>query len=292
LKILITGSSGFIGRNLVNKLIQFPDIKVFGLDIVPSKIDNLNYEHIESDLNDENYLNQINNEIDIIIHLAQSGKYRENHDGVMDMFNINLKSTINLLEYARKKQVDKFIFASTGNVYKATDKILQETDDCSPYGIYACTKYASELFIKNYSEYFSTIILRLFTVYGLGQQKMLIPKMIERIKNNEQIILAGDIGIQITPLFIDDCVNMFFQIINSDNSRDYDVFNLAGNEAINLSQIVQYLGTMMNIIPNILIDNSIKPAYLKGDNSKFIKSFNFSPEVKIKDGLKKVLAIK
>ena len=117
MNILITGSTGFIGKNLLRQLSDEGDAKVYAIcrkELIGFKADNVKF--IETDLSQKNWLQNVPGEIDVVVYLAQSYRYREFPDGAEDMLRINEQCVFEMLEWSRKNGVQKFIFASTGNV--------------------------------------------------------------------------------------------------------------------------------------------------------------------------------
>lgn len=158
-KILISGSSGFIGSNLIenlcvnNKLLYC----LYNTQLVV-KMNNTTY--IQQDFNKPLDISKLPQDIDCIIHLAATfNKKSENPE----LFQINTVSTLNLLDYGRKIGIKKFIFASTGGIYGYYTHPLKEENAKNPLDFYSLSKYESEILVDYYSQYFSTIILRFFS---------------------------------------------------------------------------------------------------------------------------------
>jgi len=254
LKILITGASGFVGANLIERLSR--KHVVYGL--VRNKRDfhcHTSVNVIEADLHNKDFVKSLPPDINVVVHLAQSPRYREFPDGAEDMIAINLHSTFMLLEWARKSKVQKFIFTSTANVYSQKDELLTEQCNTGPNSFYGATKLASEQLLVQYSQYFNIDILRVFTVYGPNQKNTLIPQIIDKIKCNKEIILASSIGIRITPIYIDDLVEVICKIICLNEQDKINILNACGDEEVTLAEIVIILEELLGInaltrIPN------------------------------------------
>ncbi|MBK9637419.1 MAG: NAD(P)-dependent oxidoreductase [Bacteroidetes bacterium] len=195
MRYLITGASGFIGRNLVKQLLSTNDdfelllvqrdLPVFNDKRVTVKLLDLNSDII-SNLKDENF--------DSIIHLAQSPHFRDFPDKASDIFNVNTRSVVELANLGISKGIKGFLFASTGSVYDLNGDILTESSPINASNFYAATKIASETLLVPYSSYFSVDILRIFNPYGPDQKGMLLPGLIDRIRNNEAIKLNSGKG--------------------------------------------------------------------------------------------------
>lgn len=256
--ILITGVTGYIGKTLSDTLLRDMEYK-----IIPVSRQN------GYDISCPGWTKKIpQDKVNIIIHLAQSRRYRDFPRETMDIFQVNVAATLELAEWARQHGVRRFIFTSTGNVYKPTlvMKKYSEEDICFTPSIYAATKLSAEHLLQPYSDFFEVVVMRLFGVYGPQQNQMLIADMIRRIKLGEQISLAGGVGIYITPLFIDDCVNILKCLSKVPITNPYLTLNVAGNEVLSLAEIIDVIGKQVNKKPVIEI-TSTPPKYFCGDNT-------------------------
>jgi nucleoside-diphosphate-sugar epimerase len=288
MKILITGSSGFIGQNLLKTLTKKNTDEIYGLDFCPIEYLKDKYIHITADIGSDDWIKQLPTDIETVIHLAQSKLYRSFPEGAADMVRVNIGVTFKLLEWSRKNCVKKFLFASTGNVYKPRKKILKETDSCQPNSMYAATKLSGENLVSQYGTFFQTIILRIFSVYGPGQTDMIIPSIIKYIKIGKEILLAQGVGLCFTPIHVSDCVEIIKRLINSTKLKHCEHFNLAGNEIISLSDIIQKVSTVLKKVPNIRYTND-KPKYLQGSNANICKALKYQPVISFDEGILKTI---
>lgn len=283
MKILITGASGFIGSNLLRLLSQKNHVYA----LVRNKKETactLKVKYLEVDLSQNDFVKCLPLGIDKVIHLAQSYRYRDFPDGVEDMVNINLNSTVSLLNWAKKNGVKHFIFSSTANVYSQTDEILTEESKTIPNSFYGASKLASELILAQYKNFFSVDILRLFTVYGPGQKGMLIPQIIEKIKLKNEIHLSSNIGIKFTPIFIDDLVLIINKILLSSDDNGLRIMNVCGNQQTTLLDVVSEIEKILGVSSSTSITKD-KPLNFIGSNELLfskIDSVNFTD---LKNGL-------
>ena len=287
MRVLITGISGFIGRAVAARLAGYPNLKIIGTvrddtTRVPAGV-----QRVLADFSDSGWIAELPGAVDVVIHLAQSKRYREFPSGSRDMVAVNIDATAALLEWAAKVGVQRFIFTSTGNVYRSSSAPLDEDASCDPGSMYAASKLCAELLVRQYARLVEPCILRVFGVYGPGQTGMLIPNMIGRIIAGEEISLAQGIGLSLTPLHIRDCVEMVVRVIRAERC-EATTFNLCGNEIVSLGVIVKQLGLLLKREPRVRLSNDV-PQCLLGDNARFIKQFGYSPLVGLEEGLKQVV---
>lgn len=289
INILVTGGTGFIGRQLCKQLAK--KYRVYATvrsqehaPFIPG------IEWIEWDMSKTVQIN-FPRKIDTIIHLAQSEKYRDFPDSARDIMDVNVKSTFELLEYAYKEGVKKFIFASTGSVYGvASSKIFTESEAVLPIGhlsFYAKSKYISEVLLESYSKYFEILCMRIFFPYGQGQQlERFIPKMIANIKKNEPIILEGVDGLIVNPIHINDIVEFILRALQ--NSKISGIFNIAGPESISIRAMADIIASKIGINPVFDIKTS-EQKYFVGNIGSIEKSFGFKPTLRFIDKLNELL---
>jgi UDP-glucuronate 4-epimerase len=300
--ILVTGAAGFIGGQLVEKLLR-SGYKVVGIDNFDPFYDksikllqlnkNLKYKNFvffEEDILNDAFLNSLNYEFDIIIHLAAKAGVRPSIEDPLGYQNTNVNGTLKLLEYSRKKSINKFIFASSSSVYGINKNFpWSENDFLMPISPYASTKLSCEMLGHVYSSLYNLqfIGLRFFTVYGPGQRPDLaIHKFFKLIYNNLPIQIYGDGTTQRDYTYIDDIINGIIFSINYNNSK-YEIFNLGNNKT-------QKLNDLISLIENV----TCKKAILKylpeqpGDVpitfasvEKSLKLLNYNPSTDILQGL-------
>lgn len=282
MNILVTGSNGLIGYELVRKLKD--ENKVFALSRAhEGVIDGV--EYIRFNLLDQKSYNSLPKKIDVIYHLAQSEHFRDFPDKSLEIFNVNTTSTLLLLEYARKAECSKFIYASSGGVYGNAEKEFVEDNplvNTGNLGFYLGTKFCSELLVGNYTPWYNVIIARFFFVYGERQNKgMLIPRLLANIINGNEITLQGNNGIKINPIYVSDAANALCKMISL--AKGNYIFNIGGEEVLTLREICDIIGQIVNKKPkfNILDQN---PKHLIGDISK-MKELLSVPVIDFRTGI-------
>lgn len=271
--MLLTGSSGFIGSHLSRYLAAQDNWELIRIGH-PQGFD-LAVSGWSQALPDR--------EVDVITHLAQSRHYRDFPHRAQDIFQVNVASTFELLEWGRKQRIKRFVFSSTGTVYASGDSPLQESSPCSASSLYAATKLSAEHLIRLYSEFFEIVIVRLFGVYGPGQKHMLIANIIDKVIHGEEIQLAAGVGIYLTPLFVADCVKILDMAAQTPLGKRSLLLNVAGDETLNLATIVEAISAKVNKTPVICCTND-QPKYFVADNS-LLKTYYYEPLLPFSQGI-------
>ncbi len=280
-KILITGATGYLGSYIATALMNENTIyalyknksKIF----YPEKI-----RWIYQDLSE--LIDFDNSELDIIVHLAMHPGKDEKQK--METFNVNVKSTFELLELGKKKNITLFLYTSTGSVYGPGEKIHKETDFPNPSDLYSATKYAGELLTKVYKE-FRVVILRIFGIYGPNQKNKLIPNLIESVRTSKDIIIKNNGEPIMNPIYIDDLVHIVIRALELENS---EIINVCGLEKLSILDITNTIAKIIHKEPVIrYIENEKKNMNFVGDTTKMINVLKYTPKVNFFDGLTKVL---
>jgi len=246
--VLLTGATGFIGKSLLSNLEERHHLYALTRQ---NNTDGSNISWINGDLSCLDISLYLPDNVDAIVYLAQSNKYRSFPDNVWDIFNINISSVLSLLEYARVKKIKKFIFASTANVYELSHYPINENNKLDMTSFYARSKRIAEMLVESYSNFFRTIVFRFFTVYGPGQNGMLIPSLVEKVKTKMPVQLYGnEYGLELSPIFVSDVVKVLITALeNDDEKRGFDVFNVGGDERLSIRDIAILIGKQVNIKP-------------------------------------------
>ena len=238
-KILITGSSGFIGFSLALNLLK-KGHKIFGYDSIDNYYDvNLklsrnkilnrfkNFSFIKGELEDQKKLNKsvLKFKPQVIIHLAAQAGVRYSLDVPRKYLSSNIIGTFNIIEIAHKIKVKHLLMASSSSVYGANKKsIFKETDKTdTQLNIYAATKKSAESIAHSYSSLWKIPItmLRFFTVYGpWGRPDMAYFKFTNAIIKNKKIDVYNKGEMYRDFTYIDDVTKSIELLINKIPSQN------------------------------------------------------------------------
>lgn len=281
MKVLVTGATGFIGSSLVLRLAREHDVVALARPgSTTPRVDEVNW--VEQDLTQPLRLYALPARVDAIVHLAQSRLYKQFPQGAADVFGINVHSTFRLLEYARAVGARRFVFASTGGVYGSSDRAVSETDRLNPLNFYLSSKYGAESLVTSYDGFMTTVVFRFFFVYGPGQTQMMVPTLLDRVLRGQEIVVEGDPGLRMNPIYVDDATRVFEPALELEQS---DLFNVAGAEAVTLTELVQLMGEVSGRDPHVKHAPAAQPGDLVGDNSKMRTVLGVEPEMSLRGGI-------
>lgn len=282
MRILITGANGLLGSRAVSQFSQTHEVHALVHAIPTLPIAGVKYHVI--DLANKLPIDTLPTSLDALFHLAQSSRFREFPEQAMDVFNVNVSSTAQLLDYARKSGAKKFVFASSGGVYGAGDEAFKENSVISQHGqlgYYLGSKLCGEILAQNYSTLMDVTILRFFFMYGQQQRStMLIPRLIENVRNNLPISLQGDEGIRINPIHVNEAAIALESVLELADSH---ILNIAGPEVLSLKQIAETIGHKFKLTPVFKYVEGT-PTHLIGD-IEAMKRLLHTPTIKFSEGL-------
>ncbi|HOJ50625.1 MAG TPA: GDP-mannose 4,6-dehydratase [Spirochaetota bacterium] len=308
--ILITGIAGFIGSHLAENL----DYEIIGIDNFndyydPSiKRDNVreilskkkNVIIEEGDIRDKNFLNKIFDKykIEIVVHLAAMAGVRPSLKKPELYEDVNIKGTMNLLEIMAKKNIKKYIFASSSSVYGNIKEVpfSEDMKIDTPISFYAATKKACEEINHVYHSIYDidTINLRFFTVYGPRQRPDLaIHKFTKLIYENKPIEVYGDGKQKRDFTYIDDIldgIKKSIQYLNN-NKKVFLTLNLGESRTVELSYVISLIEKNLSKKADIIYKDP-EPGDLPitfADISKAKKIIGYSPQKEIEDGIKEFI---
>lgn len=271
--ILVTGAAGFIGSNLVKRLLNdFEHIKVIGIDSVTDYYDvNLKYERlkeIDSMSKDWTFIKDtiadkalietvfMENKIDIVVNLAAQAGVRYSITNPDSYIESNLIGFYNILEACRHHTVEHLVYASSSSVYGSNKKIPYSTDDKvdNPVSLYAATKKSNELMAHAYSKLYNipSTGLRFFTVYGpCGRPDMAYFGFTNKLLKGEKIQIFNYGNCQRDFTYVDDIVEGIIRVMQHAPEKNtgedglpvppYTLYNIGNSHPENLLDFVQIL---------------------------------------------------
>ena len=287
MKILILGSEGFVGNNLVEGLSKTH--QVFCADLIPSS----NHENYKQfDITDPESVEKIVNDVDAVIDLAAHSLV-SSLDDTIDNAKVNILGLLNVLEACRKNKIKKIIFTSASSLVGVPtyDKV-SEIHPAYPKTAYGITKLASEHYIRLYNELhgLTYVIFRFFNIYGPFQKNGLIPTLYNRIVNNQPLTVFGN-GNQIRDyVFIKDVVSFFENAISSSNA-DNKILNMGTGKGTTIKEIIDILSKTVDITPEINFQSE-RPGEIGNfvaDISQLKSTFQKIPSTSVETGIQRTV---
>ena len=280
MKCLLFGASGLMGSHLIPLLegkYQIISVKRHHVKNDGTCSIDLEKEWSSIDLPES---------IDSVVYLAQSEKFRSFPESAKSIFRVNTLSLLKALNYARCAGARTFVYASSGGVYDNTMNVCEEEAPLKPHGelgFYLGTKMCGEIIAENYASFMNIIILRPFFVYGPGQRKdMLIPRLVNRVKNKQPIQLVGEDGLEINPTYVEDAVRAIYNALNLNMSCKV---NIGGPEVLSMRNIGEIIGHTIG--KKVLFEASDgAPSRIVGSIEK-MSQFLWKPQITFAEGIKR-----
>jgi UDP-glucose 4-epimerase len=287
-QIIVTGGLGFIGSNLVEKLIKHNEVTIID-DQSTGKIENIqeidqdNLTLIKGSITDLN-LTKIFKDHDYVLHQAALPSVPRSISDPKSSNEANITGTLNVLIAAKDSGIKKVVCASSSSVYGDTPTLPKsENMPVNPLSPYAITKMTAEFYCNVFQEIYGlqTVSLRYFNVFGPkqdpnSQYAAVIPNFISAIKNNKPPVIYGD-GEQSRDFsYVKHIVDANMLACESDKTG---VYNIACGRRITVNQLVEMINEIMgkNIEP---VYSESRPGDIKhslADISK-AKAFGYEPK--------------
>ena len=301
MKALVTGTAGFIGSHLSERLIEAGH-EVVGLDaftdyyarsIKESNIASLTkrrrFRFIESSISDANF-DDVLDGVTHIFHLAAQAGVRKSWGADFAVYTrLNIDATQCLLEACVNRRIERFVYASSSSVYGDTVPIpMLETARPAPLSPYGVTKLAAEhlcmLYHANYNV--PTVAVRYFTVYGPRQRPdMAFHRFLKAIHHNEPLSLYGD-GEQTRDFtFVEDAVAA--TIAAAERGADGSVYNVGGGSRVSMNEILDVMAECTGKAPDVQRGETQRGDMRDtfADTTRAKTDLGFTPRVILRDGI-------
>ena len=289
MKALVTGGAGFIGSNLVDKLLQDEhEVIVFDNETANTHDGyywNEKAENYHVDLaqrHSSNLLQTYCKDVDCIFHMAADISVQYSIESPFESYSNNINSLFNVLEFAKRYKIGKVVFSSSASVYGVTDKVCVETDATDPLNAYALSKLNGEQIMKMYHDLYGigTVSLRYFNVYGprqsnTGQYAPVVGIFQKQKEQNSALTIVGD-GEQTRDfVHVSDIVSANMLVADKDV---HGVYNVGTGVEYSVNQIANMISDIQRNLPARVGEARRSVA----DISK-IKSIGWEPKVKLED---------
>ena len=304
MKAFVTGAAGFVGSNLVDRLLQRGD-EVVAYDNLSTGIDEFlaearkspRFSFVKGDVLDEVALAAAMNGVDIVFHLAGNADVRFNTLYPRKDLEQNTIATHNVLEAMRTNAVKKIAFSSSGSIYGEAPII--PTPETCPFpmqtSLYGASKLAGEGLISAYCEGFGFQgwIFRFVSILGErythGHVFDFYRKLLE---NPQELVVLGNGKQRKSYLYVHDCISAIFTAL--DKAQDHvNVFNLGTDEYCNVNDSIGWITEAMGLSPNRVYAGGDKGwigdnPFIYLDTAK-IRALGWKPTLTIREGILRTL---
>jgi len=278
MKIAITGSSGFVGKHLIQKL-RLLKAEIIEIDL-DKGIDIVNWEIISRV-----------GAFDVLLHLAAKSFVPDSFTDPSSVYNTNILGTLNVLELCKKYNA-RMIYISS-YVYGNPEYLpIDENHRVNATNPYAQSKLIGEDLCKAYYRDFNvpTFIFRPFNIYGKGQNaKFLIPSIIEQAKTGK--VVLNDSRPKRDFIYIDDIVNAYIKAIYFD-LKSIEIVNLGSGSSTSVMELVQIIKTKMQDEFTVSYREIIRKSEVLNtvaDISRAQYLLNWKPKISLEEGLSDII---
>ncbi len=292
-RILVTGSSGTIGTRLCEFLLE-KKFYVVGIDRKENRWkESVNKITKILDICDSDSMEKLKENIDLVVHLAANARV---YDLVLNPYLAleNFITAFNILEYCRKNNIKKIIFASSRETYGNSEKVTYDEDEVhlkkceSPY---AASKIGGESLISAYQKCYNIdfVIFRFSNVYGMyDDSDRVIPLFIKKCLNDENLTVFGKNKL-LDFTYIDDAITAVMLGIEKFDNVKNNAFNLGFGEGNTILDVANIIKKFLNTYVKISIGSNRKGEVIQyiANISKAKKMLGYSPKTNLAEGIRK-----
>lgn len=273
--VLVTGGAGFIGSNIIDKLITQNNNIVCLDNFSTGKPENIekhknnpNFKLIEGDIRDMDVCREATKNVDIVLHQAALGSVPRSINDPITSNDVNVSGFLNVIISARDNNVKRIVYAASSSTY-GDSKSMPKVEDVigKPMSPYAITKYVNELYADVFARIYNMelIGLRYFNVFGpkqdpFGAYAAVIPLFVKALKNKEQPKINGDGSFSRDFTYVANVIQANERAATIDNIEAINtVYNVACGAQTSLNELVDSIKSAMKKL-NLDVDN-VMPIY-------------------------------
>lgn len=304
--ILITGGCGFIGSNIVKRLVKegyvvkvIDDLSTGNKDNIEECLEDENKcEFRKGSILDKEFLMEEFTDIDVVIHEAANPDVRASKSNLLTDFKVNVLGTVNVLKVMAKKNIPKIIFASSGGTVYGEAKIIPtpETAPFAPISHYGASKAAAEQYLSSFSSLFDieAISLRLGNIFGPNSNHGVMYDFYYKLKENpKELLILGDGKQTKSYLYVDDCVDAHIQALKT-KIIGHEAFNIATDKGLTVTEIADVITSMGSTDVSYLYtggergwEGDVRTAVV--DITKAKEILKWKPKTTVKEGIKRYI---
>ena len=284
MKIVITGSMGFIGKELKQHC-RANNIEFIGIDIVPCEDTN----HIIMDIRSSEIEKVIPENVDALIHLSAISRDQDCREDPITAFDVNVGGTLNLIHAAQRRGVKQFVFASSewvyGDVGNADIQTEESVIDAARItSEYALTKIVGErvLHMAHQRGFCPVTVLRFGIVYGPRSSNWsAVESLFHTVATQDQVT----VGSLATARRFVHIADIAAGITSTLGRTGFEVFNLSGDRLITLRDVIEQSSELLGRQPTVCERDAASVSIRNPDNRKACELLKWTPALGLKDGL-------
>ena len=303
MKILVTGSSGFIGFHLCKKLLELGH-EVAGLDnhsdyydvkLKESRLNHFNNENFSFYLCDIKNISSINGKFDFAINLAAQAGVRVKKENEHLYQSTNIDGFKYFCKYCANQNIKNIIYASSSSVYsdERNQAFHEKETKISPKSMYGLSKLENEIFAQKFSKSYglNMLGLRFFSVYGpWGRPDMAYFSFTKSLYNRSKIYLHNHGTMKRDMTYIDDVIDGIIRSINyllqKNNEPNHEVFNLGNNKPVETAYLLSKLEKLTGLKGNIIHKKtSNESLFTQADLTKAKSLLGYNPQYDFNVGI-------
>lgn len=303
-KALVTGGAGFIGSNVVEKLVE-RDIEVVVLDSQylgeESNLEQVrdDIEFIDGSVLDMDAVEDAIQGCDTVFHLAARSSSPMHKDDAAEGARVNIEGFINTVEAAKHEEVEKIVYASTSSMYGSVEPPHRVDSGEYQINLYTASKMSRELYAKAYSEQTDIQFtgLRFFSVFGphekaKGKYANVVTQFLWKMQDDERPVIWGEGDQERDLVYVEDVAEVNIKAAQRIEEADGEVFNVGTGDPQTFNYVVEKLNELLG--KNIEAERIENPRdnYVmkhRADISRTKEVLGWEPEHTFEEGLKKTV---
>ena len=303
-RALVTGGAGFIGSNIVEKLVE-KDVEVVVLDdLFLGSEDNLSavrdeIEFIEGSVLDTEKVSEAMQGVDVVFHQAARSSSPMHKENPAEGARVNIEGFINVAEAAVEEEVRKIVYASTSSMYGSVSPPHTEDMDLEPTNLYTASKMSREMYARcySYTDKIETTGLRYFSVFGphekaKGKYANVVTQFLWKMMDDEQPVIWGDGTQERDFVYVEDVAEANIAAAKTKKELDGEVINIGAGDPVTFNEVVEKL--------NEALDKEIEPEKIDNPRDKYVHEhkaesekakelLNWEPSYSFEEGLEKTV---
>jgi UDP-glucose 4-epimerase len=304
-RALVTGGAGFIGSNIVEKLVENGVEVVVLDDLFLGSEDNLesvryDVEFIEGSVLEKDKVEEAVQGCDVVFHQAARSSSPMHKEDPAKGARVNIEGFINVAEASIEEEVEKIVYASTSSMYGSVEPPHTEDMDLEPTNLYTASKLSREVYARcySYTGKIQTTGLRYFSVFGphekaKGKYANVVTQFLWKMMDDEKPVIWGDGTQERDFIYVEDVAEANIRAAKRKDERlDGEVINIGNGDPVTFNEVVDRLNQVLgkNIDPEKIENPREKYVHEhEADNTRAKELLDWTPRFSFEEGLEKTV---